>query len=203
MLVVTCGFETLPWSLAGSWVLLKTKERRIKIKDEIMQFPFIRLFADVFSWDTEAGEGNGFAGSQVGGCLALLRCFLCEQSTFWQAPHLSCQLSPFFHKNQCVRNGLRDPVPTDIFLIVGEKREKKKESNREEFVAWNMEWFETETASWILNCGRCMEDDRNLDNAVRATLPRLMSSPILGLTDWKVVIFYWIIFIFLMLCFIR
>lgn len=85
----------------------------------------------------------------------------------------------------------------------GRKEEKKKESNREEFVAWNMEWFETETASWILNCGRCMEDDRNLDNAVGATLPRLMSSPILGLTDWKVVIFYWMFFIFLMLCFIR
>lgn len=64
------------------------------------------------------------------------RCdFLCEQSALWQAPHLSCQLSPFFHKNQCERNGLRDPVPIDIFLRVGEKREKRKEGNREEFVA--------------------------------------------------------------------
>lgn len=64
-----------------------------------------------------------------------------------------------------VRNGLRDPVPIDIFLTVGEKweksvekREKRKEGNWEEFVAWNMEWFEIETASWILNCGRCMAE---------------------------------------------
>lgn len=72
-------------------------------------------------------KGNGIAGSQAGGCSALLRLLLCQQSTLWQAPHLSCQLSPFFHKNPCVRNGLRDPVPIDIFLRVGEKCEKSVE----------------------------------------------------------------------------
>lgn len=58
MLVVARGFETVPWSLARCWVLLKTKERRIKTKDERTRFPVTRLIANVLSRDADAREGK-------------------------------------------------------------------------------------------------------------------------------------------------
>lgn len=117
------------------------------------------------SHETEKPEsGNDFAGSQAGGCSAPLRLFLCEQSTLWQAPHLSCQLSPFFHRNQRTW-GMAEWSSTNSHLFNSgcvEKWDKRREGNWEELAAWNMEWFETEIASWILNWGRCTTEPSKL-----------------------------------------
>lgn len=85
---------------------------------------------------------------------------LYEQSPLWQAPHLSCQLSPFLHKNQCMW-GMAEWSSTNSHLFnrgCVKKWEKRKRGNWEELAVWNMEWFETEIASWILNSGRCLTE---------------------------------------------
>lgn len=72
-------------------------------------------------------------GSQAGGCSAPPRLFVSNHTLAGSSPELPAK--PFLSQEPMyVRNGLRDPVPIDILLTVGEKWEKsveKREKGKE------------------------------------------------------------------------
>lgn len=157
-----------------------------------MQFPFTRLVADVLSWDTEAGEGKWHCrepgwrvlGAAATPSLSTINTLAGSSPELPAKPFLSQEPMCEEWAERSSTNRHLSKSGRKVWEECRKEGEERKEGTWEEFVAWNMEWFETETASWILNCGRCMAEWQKLENAVRATLSyRLMSSCILGLTE--------------------